>query len=275
MPNWGIKATKPTYGVGNAKDYNLSFSSSWPLLKIAYQGRVTIKDRSTSQTIVTHNFGYPPAFWVFDNPGGTTSRYRSYGNIDGGEFAVSTTELRYISNSLTSGPRDIYYYIFRLPLTTNFEADIINTSTEDTFNDNSSYGIKVTKEGHDITSNDLRDYVIHSGSRMPLIHAVQTGPLTEKPGYIFPNGYMKQYFHNLGYTPLVFCYVNHGANGSPYYDPNYWYIQGGIGGVSTTQFIPQPDLIRIEDDHNPSTMTACFVVFKDPRDGVVTNVSYP
>lgn len=273
--NFGIKSSKPTYSVNDAKDYNLSFSSSWPLLKIAYQGRVTISNRNTSQVIKTHNLGYPPMYLVFDNPSGTASRYRSYAYIAGGQFGVSDTELKFFSDTSTSGSRDIYYYIFAQPLDQNFEADIINTSTEDTYNDNSDYGIKVTKEGYDITSTDLRDYVIHSGTRMPLIHAVQSGPCNETPGFIFASGYMKQYTHGLGYVPLAFAYVNYGSNGEPYYDSDYWYAVGGVGGPSTIALVSQADTIRLEDDNSPSTVTACFVVFKDPRDGTQTEVTYP
>jgi len=271
MSNFGAKVSKPTYSVNDAKDYNLSFSSSWPLLKIAHQGRFTINNRNTSEVVVTHNLGYAPAFLIFDCPSANTSRYRSYGFIAGGQFATSTTNLKFFSDGSFSGSRDIYYYVFRLPLTTNFEAPIINTATEDTFEDNGDYGIKVTKEGKDITSTDFRDYVIHSGSRMPLIHAVKTGLCTET-GFIFPK--MFSYTHNLGYVPAAFAFVNYGSNGAPFYDTNYWYPVGGVGGPSDIALVSQANTIRLEDDHNPSTVTASFLVLKDPKDYTQVEVSY-
>lgn len=271
MSDFGVKSSKPTFDVGTARDINLSFSSSWPLLKIAHQGRATINNLGVSQTIVTHDLGYPPMFLIFDLASGD-SVYKSYGAIQGGQFAVSTTELKFLTFG-GAGSSDIYYYIFRLPLNSNFEAPIINTSTEDTFEDNSDYGIKVTKDGYDTSSTDLRDYVIHSGTRMPLIHAVQSGALTEA-GYIYPGGKMKEYTHNLGYVPLAFCFLNYGSNEAPFYDTNYWYALGGVGGVSNQLLVSQADSIRIEDVQNPSTVTASFVVMKDPRDGTIEEVTY-
>lgn len=273
MANFGAKVSKPTYSVNDAKDYNLSFSSSWPLLKIAHQGRFTITNRNTSEVVITHNLGYPPAFLIFDCPSAGTSRYRSYGFIAGGQFATSTTNLKFFSDGSFSGSRDIYYYIFRQPLNQNFEAPIINTSTEDTFQDNGDYGIKVTKEGKDITSTDLRDYIIHSGTRMPLIHALKSD-LCRDTGLIFPTGKMHSYTHNLGYIPAAFAFVNYGANGSPYYDTSYWYAVGGVGGPSDIALVSQANTIRLEDDHNPSTVTASFLVLKDPKDYTQVEVSY-
>jgi len=269
--SFGAKASQPGFDVLTAKDTDLLFSSSWPLLKVHYAGRKRITDTGVSQVLYTHNLGYVPMFWVYIVS--TTTRHTSYGFVDNGQVAASTTDIKFFTyGGAGTTNYDVYIYIFRTPLTTNFEAPVINNVDTDSSNVDHNYGIKATIEGADYTSTDYRDFVLHSSTKSPLIHAVKTSGLTQ-PGYSYAK--MFSYDHNLGYIPLTFCYVNYGANGVGFYDSSYWYPVGGASGVSDTLMVSQANTIRVEDTtYNPSTITATFVVLKDPFYQTQTDVTY-
>lgn len=271
MADWGMKASQKGFDVLTASDTQLLFSSSWPLLKIHFAGKKTVQSTGIDQVVYSHNLGYVPMFWVYIvSP---YSQHTSYGVIPNGMFGASTTDIKFFTfGGAPTLNYDVYLYVFRTPLTTNFEAPVINNVDTDLSNVDHNYGIKATKEGADVSSTDYRDFVLHSATKSPLVHAVQTSTL-QQAGYSYAK--MFEYTHGLGYIPLAYCFVNYGANGSPTYNSSYWYPVGGASGVSDTLMVSQANSIRVEDTtYNPSTMTATFVVLKDPFYQTQTEVSY-
>jgi len=126
----------------------------------------------------------------------------------------------------TSGTITGRYYIFGIDLETDFTAPILSSGTDtDTPTGSTNFGIKVTKPGKDVSSTDLRDFVIHSGTRSPLVHLVKNGDYTvwDSTGYI-------SVFHGLGYAPFMFFYRKYGSiwqqvpNQSVSTDSQYAYI---------------------------------------------------
>lgn len=219
MATWGMKASQLGYDVTTAADYQLLYSSQWPLLKIESQGTVTINDLGADQVIYTHNLGYAPMFWIFD-VSGSNGGYA--GNFTPAvlpeSFGVNGTELKYFSNFVGSGSHTIRYYIFRLDLDTAFTAPTINLSPGSaTILDN--YGIKIAGPGKDVGSTDYRDFVVHSNTRSPMVHKVQAQTITGSDNSFYSPGYSATFTHDMGYNPLFFAFVkgNFTIAGTGYY----------------------------------------------------------
>lgn len=218
---WGMKASQLGYDVTTAADYQLLYSSEWPLLKIEAQGTVTITNLAADQVLYTHNLGYVPMFWIFDTSGGSGGLD---GNLDtyafGPGFGANSTNLKYFGDGFTAGTRTIRYYIFRLDLDTSFTAPTINLSPgSQTIVD--GYGIKVAGPGKDVSSTDYRDFVVHTNTRSPMVHMVESKVLsTSSPSdpFFSAPAYKGTWTHNLGYSPLYFAFLKDYA-ASGYYTP--------------------------------------------------------
>jgi len=196
MTTFGAKASQLGYEVDECADYELTFSSEFPMLKIEHQGSVTITDSKQNQDIYTHNLGYIPAFWVFDNKDSGKSRLA---NLYSYNFVVNSTKLSWVGDPSLSGAHTFYYFIFRWNLLTEFTGAVINTeqTSQGSYGD---YGIKVAKSGKSINSLDYRDYVIHSNCKSPIIH------MTGVVGPYFPTCALIP--HYLGYAPLFFQWIS-------------------------------------------------------------------
>lgn len=233
---FGMKASQLGYDVETAADYQLLYSSEWPLLKIEAQGTVTINDLGVNQVIYTHNLGYCPMFWIYDTSGSSSGMAGNLGltyAVSIATFGVNETELKYFTNFAGSGPRTIRYIIFRLNLDTPFTAQTINLSPgSQTLID--GYGIKVAGPGKSITSTDYRDFTVHSNTRSPMVHSVSAKTIsTSSPGdpYYSP-GYMETWSHDLGYKPMYFPYIK-----SASYIPGTGYYCGMLGDGSGNQLL--------------------------------------
>lgn len=66
MGNYGTKIAKAGYDYDDG-DRRLIYNSAYPLLKIAFSGSgtLTLSSDAGSKTIVTHNLGYLPFFYVW------------------------------------------------------------------------------------------------------------------------------------------------------------------------------------------------------------------
>lgn len=273
MGDFGAKVTRLRADVTGASDDQLLFNSGWPTLKIAFQGLVTISG-TTSSTVVTHNLGYPPAFFIY-RVTGNTSKFDSYGTVyngsAGGAVAVNSTEMKFFSYGVGTGNVSFYYYIFAQPLNQNFTADTISATTDvsaplGVYSDD--YGIKVTKDGYSTDSTDLRHYAIHSGTISPNVHIAKTGACTET-GIVAGGAKMLSATHNLGYEPLALFYVDYGANGAGSYTSGYYYMLGGVGGVAYVRAYTSSTSAWVEEDYSlggfgSSTATPSILVLKEP-----------
>jgi len=82
MGNYGVKIAKDGYGVDDG-DRRLVLNSAYPLLKVKHSGTgsITLSGGVGSATLVTHNLGYKPMFYVWTtyinpNTGSEVAKYR-------------------------------------------------------------------------------------------------------------------------------------------------------------------------------------------------------
>jgi hypothetical protein len=193
MADYGIKVSLTGYDVKTAADYQLLFSSGWPVLKIHAQGSFTVPDAGTDVTIFQHGLNYPPMFLVYDT-GNNRSQLMWY------PVYMNNTELKwYGAGTGMSGTRTLYYYIFRHDMTKNFTGTLLK-STEGSKTIGGQFGFKIAKPGKNVNSADYRDYVIHSSARSLQIHKmvnfIGTGI-----------SWSKTISHGLGYEPFFLLYA--------------------------------------------------------------------
>lgn len=253
MGNPVVKLAQPGYDVKTAGDENLIYSSNWPLLEIYAQDSATL-DVTTNNLLARHDLQFPPMFWYFANTDVTAwenfgnilpaRRSEFFGPIGDGTLSMDAGKLQYKANSfpLTAGIVRLYYYIFAVDLTVQFNAPIIKVGSIAGGNDD-TFVFKVAKNGKDVNSNDLSDYVLHSRARSPILHSVNPSP-----------GVVRQFIvnHGLGYVPMFFPYVKN-ADGS------YTLLPTGLGGTSN---LTSDEQNIIFNDTGGKELT--IVVLKDP-----------
>jgi hypothetical protein len=247
-----VKGTPPGYDVGSAADYLLSFNSSWPLLKVHETG--------TFSADKTHNLGYPP-FYIVTRTDGRVDQFVGLLNNSG----VDSSTLSYGS---ISGTRR--YFIFRLDLTVNFTAPVIETSTT-SVPSNNDYVFKMTKADKDISSSDLRDFSLHSGAKSPMVHKV-----VEQAIPAGPDGWNLSVSHGLGYTPIAFVYIKPSTNTGGYTTTKYIFIPPPVG-VQDALYTANSSTIDIVafGDVFTAQPRVSVVILKDPFLKEQVNVSFP
>lgn len=172
----GFKLSKPGYNAERTAASNLIFSSSWPSLQIAYETTVTSTVGSSGSTTITHNLGYP-CFCVVtaygpDNGGIGSVTMRFIPNVTATTATITTSYFTNQNNFLNNATK-LNFKCYRLDLTKDIDYAL---APGDTFKQpyDRDFGIKVVKPNKQITSTDLRDYVLHSRAQSPLILAVKT-----------------------------------------------------------------------------------------------------
>jgi len=199
--DWGMKVSLKGYPVETAADHQCLFHSSWPVLKIEAQGSYVAGDSLDDEVMYNHDLGYPPVFLVYTNLPLTES------HLNLGNCGVDEDNLVLMDTDGTAAGITFYYYVFRYDLTTDFESTQLSgvSLTPESIDD---FGLKISKEGKDVTSDDYRDFVIHSSCRSLQIH---------KSGYIQSTIENQTIPHGLDYTPMFwgfYKWIN------PEYD--YW-----------------------------------------------------
>lgn len=203
--DYGIKISKAGYDAYTAADNDLLFNSSWPSIQI-----VMIKS-VTSGDVINHNLGFPPVAFILGGDALTTVMY--------GQDVDDTNVYPRSTGTLV---------IYHVDISTDIEYPFTATQSVNTTYD-PDYGIKMVKEGGDIDSTDLRDYILHSRCGSPLILAVKTQETVNDS-----NPTVVQYTSKIGYPTLNFGYagVNQGqttlAGTSTYGNKAYIFApQGG------------------------------------------------
>lgn len=202
-----IKLAQPGYDVHTAGDENLIYNSNWPLLKEFTQGSYKTSEIGVVNTVAEHSLGYVPFFWYFANTpigawqnsgsAGQTNRSEFMGYIGDGSMEISAKALSFQPVSASpgvTGKSQLYYYIFALDITKQYTAPIIKVGAVSGPRDK-DHVFKIAKEGKDVSSDNLFDFVVHSRARSPLIHSVNPSP-----------GVVKSFTveHGLGYLPMFF-----------------------------------------------------------------------
>lgn len=171
MADYGIKISQPFYDATTAADANLLFSSSWPTMPIAAEKTYTNNlyggdtDFSAFSLTFNHNLGFVPftVVWVT-----TYSPRYAARNIAG--FTMDTNNIYFPpSTSLYQ----IHITAYNINLGTDVEYPYIKTSGTTAPYDN-DYGIKIVKSGKDISSTDMRDFILHSRCQSPQILTIKT-----------------------------------------------------------------------------------------------------
>lgn len=248
-----VKLAQPGYDVKTAGDENLIYSSEWPIPKIYLQNNTTIPDVTKSFTITTHDLQFPPFFWFFSNStiggwlnsGAVLNQNRSefFGPTANGTISINENNLIYTPTTGTTGSLNLYYYIFALDLSKQYIAPIIKVGSI-SGGDSQNFVFKLAKEGKNVSSNNLDDFVIHSRARTPLIHSVNPSQGVTKSFTVT---------HKLGYNPIFFGFTK--VNGY------YTMIATGSGGSSN--FTSTDQIIQFNDTGGKEIT---IVILKDPFD---------
>lgn len=245
--NLGIKGSPSGYDVTDLQDYLQTFNSSWPHLKISQTG--------VFSSDISHGLGYPPFYIMCSSAADFGADGRVY-QFAGNYFGVNSTTLTRFSGSST--PR---YFIFRLDLTQNYTAEIISGSTTSGTRD-TDFGFKLTKDGKDISSTDMRDFSLHSGTTAPLVHSVTHGTMTNTGGGL---GWEFNAPHSLGYIPTAFAFLKPSTNSLSLPTDKYGYVMGPVG-VSGRYYTSSSSNIYVTADSTSFTAepTVSVVILKNP-----------
>lgn len=266
--DFGAKGSVPGYDVKTVIDFLQLFNSSWPLLKVQQSGSATITLNGTPQAIATHGLGYVPMYIIID--GGQFNAFigENYG------IGVDSNVIAYDGSSGIGGSFTFYYYIFRLPLTEAFTAPVITGSSSTFGEQQSDYGIKVSKPGKSIHSTDLRDYSLYSSSRSLMVQQVDYAGMVLNGG----TGYFERTVtHNLNYIPIAMAYMKWGAN-STGHNPTYHYIMPPLNaGVSVGDYSLTTTTMSMRADSFffSGTPSSTAVILKDPFAKQVINRVLP
>lgn len=203
--DFGAKVSLPGFNVETAADQDLYFSSSWPNLKIDETISQQIINLSSSNNSITHNLGYPPFTFVFSHTNGFL----------GNASSTNSTTLTPVSNTyLSANPGDnLQVYVCRNPLTMNFLAPNVQLATTQQGTNHQDWGMKFSKPSKDVSSTDLRDFTIHSGTKSLQVHQVIYQPLAQYNDINlglpnFPNNLGIKYITDLPYDPVFFAFYS-------------------------------------------------------------------
>lgn len=247
MGSEGIKLTQTGHDVKTAGDADLIFSSSWPNLKIVFQGKFEFSASKSPLTLLKHNLGYVPAFIAYTiNADGTYEIFREIVSAD-------TKNIYWAAGGGAQIPFRVAValIVFELDIEKNFKSPQVNLGNSSTSSTSRDIGIKLTKETKDTSSNDLRDYLIHSATRAPMVHSV-TNQLAVEPGEGF--GFKDStLILDLPYNPIFFGYVQ---NVGGFITGEYTLVNNFAGIVATDKII-RFTLV-------PQGSKISLVVLKDP-----------
>lgn len=200
--DFGIKLSLPGSEVETAADTQLLFNSSWPSLKIFKNIEVTqtIPALPTTNTLLyNHGLNFVPAVIPYGGAGGSTSS-GGVAEISRQNVGADTNNL-YLLKGGNSQPinLDIRLSILYLDITVPFTAPVIDTGPSAAARPSPDFGFKISKDGKDVSSTDLRDFILHTSARSPMVHAVV-------PGTIDTSGTFT-YTHDLPYNPIFFAFI--------------------------------------------------------------------
>lgn len=231
--DYGIKIAKANYDALTAADRDLLFNSSWPSVQI-----VKVKSVTAGEA-VPHGLLFPPVAFML---GGTTYETIMYGQDvdDTNVYPRSTGKM----------------VIYNIDISTDVEYPYTDTVSVNTTYD-PDYGVKMVKEGGDIDSTELRDYILHSRCGSPLVLAVKTQETVNDA-----NTDIVQYTSRMGYPTL-----NFGYSGRP---PGATTSSGRTYGNNGYQFAPQGgQSIPIAFTDGFTTYTPIYTSFSDGRASII------
>lgn len=255
MGDFGAKVALAGADVITAPDYNLLFSSSWPNIKVIDS---IITDAVDDSLIVyKHNLGFVPAFI----PYGGLGKSPQTAQMSRQNITVDKTNFYYIPGGpFAPGPLHIGLTYYDIDIETAFIAPEVATGSSVLAHPDPDFGIKLAKDGKDISSNDLRDYIFHSSARSPMLHAVVTGRL---PAATLPAVTTFSYTYDLSYTPIFMSFLETSTLG------RYQAVNGYAGTATQGNTISISGSLTVT---NPQPRVS-IVILKDPfsiEDNIIT-----
>ena len=243
MAEDAIRVSRKGFDVFTCADNELLFSSDFPTLKIHMQGSFTVG--AGASTVVDHGLGYEPVFWVFSDFTNGAGKLTFDNTLS---FGVDKQSLKYDPSRGSGGACNGYYFIFRRDINEAFTAPQYKTlGTKSSIKEN--YVFAISKEGKDVSSEDYRDFIIHSDTRNMLIH---------KSGVVEKDGIGTiTITHNLNYKPMYF-----------------WFLKSEFRPLFTPLLVlPNTDNSWMPVTATPTTITVAtnqpnakyaYIIFKDP-----------
>lgn len=253
-----IKVARKGFDVKTAGDEYLLYSSLWPVLSIFKEVPIKITNPNADAIIFEHGLGYPPMFWDFTN---FTNTFNLSGSNQffSGLFSVNERYLKYTKPlTAATGPIEGVVQLFTLDLSRQYIAPVVSVGGV-SGNIRSTRSFKLAKEGKSVHSTRLKDFVISTDARSPLIHSVNPGTVQANGGGIYGNGFTIE--HTLGYVPLCFGY----SKGN---DGYYSVLASGGGGA--TRFAITPTKVTFAESTTGRQLT--LVLMKDPFEAEQTGV---
>jgi hypothetical protein len=231
----GIRITQAGVSAPFAADYQYVFNSDWPSLAIAFDTTITVLANAVSNPI-PHGLGFYPLTMAWFSVGGV-SMGRFYG------ITIFDKTNVYIDNSQNSSDVVVNIKCYNTDISQPANYFLPQAPTLKTAYDPST-GIKVSKHGKSITSNDLRDFILHSRAQSPAL-------LVIKP---VSNGSVS-YTNPVGYTPWVLGFI------SPFNNNTQYQCVPPGGNAATPAFFQIGSQSVVETDVNG---LGCLVVLRDP-----------
>jgi hypothetical protein len=143
-------------------------------------------------------------------------------------------------------PLDVRFMLFNLNIEQPFTAPVISTGGDNTSPPDKNWGFKLSKTGKDTGSNDMRDFLVHSSARSPMVHAVV--PFTIGAGGSYT------YTHDLTYNPIFFVYTSFNSSDKAHsYSLTSQYM-----GVTT-----QGNTITVTNSSS-GTLNYSLIILQDP-----------
>jgi hypothetical protein len=200
--------TQAGLDVTKAADYQQSFNSAWPSIKIVFETTVLVPAGAT--VTVPHGLSYPPLSFGWIQVGTTTltddypatflnDSNSSIGRIYPNSDATNLYVFGYFGSDTL-----VNLKAYNVDISTDITYPILaSPSTNSTYNPD--YGIALAKPGKDTSSVDLRDYILHTKAQSPSVQAV----VTQASGLDTGNaGEPTLYYINPApYVPWVFGYL--------------------------------------------------------------------
>jgi len=249
MADVGLKISQPLYDANTAADYQLLFNSSWPSVTIGYESTQTIALASGGVTpTFTHDLNFPPFSMMWTTINGMMVDFRLpylssttvYGDsFNGGSFGVADGTLA-----------TFHVKCYNIDISAERDYTFVKSPTS-SFTYNPDFGIKIAREGEDIDSTDMRDFILHSRCQAPTILSVVTDSVVHSPA----DGTLDiSYTNPAGYTAWVFGY------GKDIFDSNKWNPAGLYSAAAPRIFLDTDSLFRL----NTLSAGGSLIVLRDP-----------
>lgn len=198
-----IRVCQPGFDVRNCPDWAYLFNSGWPSLAIAFER--TIDNPSGGPVTINHNLGFPPLamVWTYINGIGSYGRQAAGFSVSSSQVTInsvnSSTKLTVRCFNVDISKEQLY------PLPQGANAKL-------PYND--QFGIKQIKQGRNIQSHDLNDFIIHSKAQSPAVLAVATEKgkyfTNTNPGSAYAGPYIV-FPLKTSYVPWAYCAVSNGG----------------------------------------------------------------